>query len=96
MVVMPADAQRLYLQTPPYQSYVVAAKIATELPDALFWDDSDPHYYVRRATVDGRTILAGGRDHRTGYGDETQALAEFKPAGKQKLKCKSSSSATRT
>lgn len=70
-------AQRLYLQTPPYQSYVIAAKIETELPDALFWDDSDPYYYVRRATADGRTILAGGRDHRTGDGDEVQELAKL-------------------
>ncbi len=35
----------------------------------MFWDDSCPYWYVRRGTVDGRTILAGGCDHRTGDGD---------------------------
>ncbi|MCM2373637.1 FAD-dependent oxidoreductase [Aporhodopirellula aestuarii] len=68
------NSQRLYLQTPAYQSYVIAAKVRAALPDALFWDDSDPYHYVRRATADGRTILVGGQDHRTGNGDEPVAL----------------------
>lgn len=69
------SAQRLYVQTPAYQSYVLAARVRKPLPDALFWDDSDPYYYVRRATNDGMTILAGGCDHRTGAGDERAAAA---------------------
>ncbi|MDV6032410.1 MAG: FAD-dependent oxidoreductase [Phycisphaera sp. RhM] len=71
------NSQRLYVQTPPYQSYVIAAKVRTPLPDALFWDDSDPYFYVRRATADGGTILAGGKDHRTGAGDESVAMNEL-------------------
>ncbi len=71
------NSQRLYLQTPAYQSYVLAATVRTTLPDALFWDDSHPYYYVRRATDDGRTILVGGKDHRTGDGDEARAVADL-------------------
>jgi len=67
-------SQRLYVQTPPYQSYVIAAKVSEPLHDGQFWDDSQPYYYVRRATDEGRTILVGGCDHRTGDGDEQQSL----------------------
>jgi len=70
-------SQRLYLQTPPYQSYLLVARINYPLPDGLFWDDSQPYYYVRRVTDEGRTILVGGCDHRTGNGDEKQALAKL-------------------
>ncbi|TWU16847.1 Gamma-glutamylputrescine oxidoreductase [Allorhodopirellula heiligendammensis] len=72
------SAQQLYLQTPAYQSYVIAARIKESLPDALFWDDSEPYFYVRRATNDGMTILAGGCDHRTGAGDELAAMAALR------------------
>ncbi len=68
------SAQRLYVQTPAYQSYVLAARVREPLLDALFWDDSNPYYYVRRATHDGLTILVGGCDHRTGAGDEVAAM----------------------
>lgn len=68
------SAQRLYVQTPAYQSYVLAARVRKPLSDALFWDDSEPYYYVRRATSDGMTILVGGCDHRTGAGDEGAAV----------------------
>lgn len=65
---------RLYVQTPVYQSYVLAARVWKPLSDALFWADSEPYYYVRRATNDGMTILAGGCDHRTGAGDERTSV----------------------
>jgi glycine/D-amino acid oxidase-like deaminating enzyme/nitrite reductase/ring-hydroxylating ferredoxin subunit len=68
------DSMRLYLQTPAYQSYIIAANVASPIPDALFWDNSNPYFYVRRGTVDGSTMLAGGCDHRTGAGDETASL----------------------
>ncbi|TWT56491.1 FAD-dependent oxidoreductase [Allorhodopirellula solitaria] len=70
-----SSVQRLYLQTPAYQSYMIAARVREPIPDALFWDDSDPYYYTRRATNDGLTILAGGCDHRTGAGDEEASMA---------------------
>ena len=71
------DSHRLYLQTPAYQSYVMAVNVASPLEDALFWDDSHPYYYVRTATLDRKTILAGGKDHRTGDGDAMAALSEL-------------------
>jgi len=51
-----------------YTSYVLGAKLASgTLPEALFWDTSDPYYYLR---VDHREdheyIIFGGKDEKTG------------------------------
>ncbi len=71
------DFLQLYAQTPAYQSYVIAAKVLDPLPDALFWDDSDPYFYIRRASDDDKLILVGGCDHRTGSGDTIGSLSEL-------------------
>ena len=64
----------IYAATPAYQSYVLTARVSDPFPDALFWDSSDPYFYVRRArTDDDRLIMVGGCDHRTGAGDEVAA-----------------------
>jgi glycine/D-amino acid oxidase-like deaminating enzyme/nitrite reductase/ring-hydroxylating ferredoxin subunit len=52
----------------PYSSYAIAARTPKGLlPEALFWDTSNPYYYLR---VDaGRsfdTVIFGGEDHKTG------------------------------
>lgn len=75
------DAMRIYLQTPAYQSYVLAARVRNTCDDALFWDNSDPYFYTRRAnSTDPHLIIVGGCDHRTGAGDSQaseQKLREF-------------------
>ncbi|HUG69187.1 MAG TPA: FAD-dependent oxidoreductase, partial [Pirellulaceae bacterium] len=72
------DAFRIYLQTPAYQSYVMAVRIGRSMEDALFWDDHSPYYYTRRANSDdANLILVGGCDHRTGTGDEAEAKAKL-------------------
>lgn len=69
------DALRIYLQTPAYQSYVMAARVEQDLEDALYWDDQSPYFYTRRArSADANLVLVGGCDHRTGDGDESEAL----------------------
>jgi glycine/D-amino acid oxidase-like deaminating enzyme/nitrite reductase/ring-hydroxylating ferredoxin subunit len=74
-----SDVQRVYFQTPPYQSYVVAARVSNPPPDALFWDDNDPYYYTRRAlTIDPELIIVGGCDHRTGMGNPLAAQAQLR------------------
>jgi len=65
----------LYAATPPYQSYIVVAKVRRPPDDALYWDNSDPYYYVRRVGEDHESlILVGGCDHRTGTGDSVKAM----------------------
>lgn len=69
------DALRMYLITPPYQSYIIVARVASPGDDALFWSDSDPYYYHRRtSSIDESLILVGGCDHRTGMGNEVESL----------------------
>src|SRR5262245_29171265 len=62
-----------------YQSYVMAARVHEELPDALFWDDADPYHYIRLAASDDPSLLIiGGCDHKTGAPvDERQRFAEL-------------------
>ena len=72
------DSLTLYAATPAYQTYVIAAKVMQPPADALFWDNSDPYYYTRRLkSGDPSIVLVGGRDHRTGAGQETERLQEL-------------------
>jgi len=55
-----------------YTSYVLGARIPQGLvPEALFWDTTDPYYYLR---VDRRSdhdyIIFGGEDSKTGQEDD--------------------------
>jgi Rieske Fe-S protein len=73
----------------PYSSYAVGAKVArATLPEALFWDTSDPYYYLR---VDRHPyhdyVVFGGEDHKTSQEGDTEvrfrkleeALADYVP-----------------
>ena len=58
----------------PYSSYAVGAKIPKgTMPEALFWDTSDPYHFLR---VDQHPrhdfIIFGGEDHKTGQDDEAE------------------------
>jgi glycine/D-amino acid oxidase-like deaminating enzyme/nitrite reductase/ring-hydroxylating ferredoxin subunit len=73
-----ATLKALALQTklPLYTSYVIGARIpAGTLPQALFWDTSDPYYYIRSELVDGDDyVIFGGRDHKTGQEKDPEAV----------------------
>ncbi|MAT16290.1 MAG: oxidoreductase [Planctomyces sp.] len=71
-------SMRLYAATPPYQSYAIVAEVNNPPADALFWDNSEPYYYVRRAQSDHPSlIIAGGCDHRTGTEDTLAAFGQL-------------------
>lgn len=57
-----------------YRTYVVAARCEQEsVPDALIWDDGDPYHYVRLVEGrdgDGRYLIVGGEDHKTGQDED--------------------------
>ena len=73
-----SPALHIYAATPAYQSYVLTARVASPIVDALYWDSSDPYYYVRRVrSDDDRLIMAGGCDHRTGVGNEAEAAQQL-------------------
>jgi glycine/D-amino acid oxidase-like deaminating enzyme len=44
----------------PYQSCVLTARVVTQIPDALFWDDAEPYYYLRVASNEAPRLLVVG------------------------------------
>jgi glycine/D-amino acid oxidase-like deaminating enzyme/nitrite reductase/ring-hydroxylating ferredoxin subunit len=72
-----------------YTSYVIAGRVSRgAVPDALFWDTSDPYHYLRVEThPDHDLVIFGGEDHKTGqvrattacYDRLEGALAELVP-----------------
>ena len=72
-----------------YTSYAFGAKLPSgEFPEALFWDLSDPYYYLRvERQGDHDYAIFGGEDHKTGQLRETREaydrlekrLLEFAP-----------------
>lgn len=69
----------------PYTSYVVRAELAdSSIPEALFWDTTDPYYYLRIDKEDSKKYaIFGGRDCKTGQ--ESNPDENFK-AVESKLK----------
>lgn len=58
------------LRQAPYQSYVLVARVAEVVPDALYWDDDQPYHYLRlAASGDPHLVIVGGADHKTGQAD---------------------------
>jgi len=65
----------------PYSSYVVSGTLPHGvIPEACFWDTSDPYYYLRieaGQTTDG--FIFGGLDHKTGQvADAAQRLDDLR------------------
>lgn len=61
----------------PYQSYVITARVAEAIEDALYWDTVDPYHYTRICSSDDTQLLMiGGADHRTGDKRETDQCFE--------------------
>lgn len=63
-----ASATLLQSKLAPYTTYAIAARLPySSLRESLFWDTSEPYYYLRidRQGDDCRAIF-GGNDHKTG------------------------------
>ena len=58
-----------------YTSYVIAGRVPSgAVPDALWWETSDPYHYLRvepHKSFD--VVIFGGEDHKTGQQDDTAA-----------------------
>jgi glycine/D-amino acid oxidase-like deaminating enzyme/nitrite reductase/ring-hydroxylating ferredoxin subunit len=56
-----------------YSTYAVGARVPRNaLPDALFWDTSNPYDYVRIMEDEkGPVLIVGGSDHKTGQEENT-------------------------
>lgn len=58
----------------PYTSYVLAARLAQQIPSALYWDLHEPYFYTN-ALPDNRLVV-GGMDHATGEDPDTDERFE--------------------
>jgi glycine/D-amino acid oxidase-like deaminating enzyme/nitrite reductase/ring-hydroxylating ferredoxin subunit len=58
-----------------YSSYVLGGRAPKGgVPDALFWDTADPYNYLRiDARRDVDYVIFGGKDHKTGQANDTEA-----------------------
>jgi glycine/D-amino acid oxidase-like deaminating enzyme len=58
-----------------YTSYAIAGRVKPGVvPDALFWDTSDPYHYLRlERHRDYDEVIFGGEDHKTGQVSHTGA-----------------------
>lgn len=50
-----------------YRTFAIGARIAGNIPSALYWDTADPYHYVRLADD---VLIVGGEDHKTGQADD--------------------------
>lgn len=62
----------------PYSSYAVGAKVPKgTVPEACFWDTSDPYFYLRVEAGEKEDYLIwGGADHKTGQESDTAGCFE--------------------
>src|ERR1051325_2964605 len=58
----------------PYSSYAIGARVPSgTIPEASYWDTSDPYYYLRVDAGKGHDYaIFGGEDHKTGQKSNTQ------------------------
>jgi len=70
----PVGFNLLQTQLTPMQSYLLTVALPEGIAPALYWDTSDPYFYLRPYGDDGRPlVLVGGCDHRTGQEENPQA-----------------------
>jgi glycine/D-amino acid oxidase-like deaminating enzyme/nitrite reductase/ring-hydroxylating ferredoxin subunit len=56
----------LHTRVAPYFSYVMAAVVKEKIDAGLYWDTSDPYFYLRPFQPMTNLWIVGGRDHKTG------------------------------
>jgi len=66
------DHALYYARMYPKRSYVLAVELATEPPEGLYYDPSEPYFSLRPLPDRERPMaLVGGQNHRTGHGGST-------------------------
>jgi glycine/D-amino acid oxidase-like deaminating enzyme/nitrite reductase/ring-hydroxylating ferredoxin subunit len=71
---MPMLDRGLYFaRVHPERSYVLAARIRSRLPEAMYLSTEKPAHSIRAHPVDeGHVLLIGGESHKTGQSDTTE------------------------
>jgi glycine/D-amino acid oxidase-like deaminating enzyme/nitrite reductase/ring-hydroxylating ferredoxin subunit len=66
------DDALYFARLSPKRSYVVAARIAGEPPEGLYYYPREPYFSVRPHAGEVSLVLIGGQNHRTGHGGSTE------------------------
>ena len=78
------DRVTIHTKQAPYRTYVIGVKILKDaVPNALYWDNSDPYHYIRlvkdrhpdsinAGEADYNVMIIGGEDHKTGQEENEQ------------------------
>ncbi|AHG04518.1 FAD-dependent oxidoreductase [Halobacterium sp. DL1] len=62
------DEGLYFARLEPKRSYVLAARLAGETPDSIYYRQSDPYFSVRpHPAGDESLVLFGGQNHKTGH-----------------------------
>jgi glycine/D-amino acid oxidase-like deaminating enzyme/nitrite reductase/ring-hydroxylating ferredoxin subunit len=72
-----SDMVQTHAKSAPYRTFVVALTVPHgSVPDALYWDDSDPYTYIRlQPGADHDHLIVGGEDYKTGQeSDDAERL----------------------
>ena len=68
----PVEDDALYFsRLSPKRSYVVAARLAGDAPEGMYYDPMEPYFSVRPHAGEDSLVLIGGQNHRTGHGGTT-------------------------
>ncbi len=68
------DRGLYFARLEPKRSYVLAARLAGETPEGMYYRASDPHFSVRpHPAGDESLVLLGGQNHKTGHEDSGEA-----------------------
>ncbi|WP_227356062.1 FAD-dependent oxidoreductase [Haladaptatus salinisoli] len=66
------DKARYYERLSPKRSYVLAVRLADEVPEGMYYEPEEPYFSVRPHPAGEESMaLVGGQSHRTGHGGST-------------------------
>ncbi|MCB0412307.1 MAG: FAD-binding oxidoreductase, partial [Bdellovibrionales bacterium] len=68
-----------------YRSFLGVFQTDTSWPPGLYWDTSQPYYYLRPLNEDGRLLLIGGKDKPVGYEGSANSFQDLQVFAEQKL-----------
>jgi glycine/D-amino acid oxidase-like deaminating enzyme/nitrite reductase/ring-hydroxylating ferredoxin subunit len=66
------DRALYFARLSPKRSYVLAARLAGDVPTGMYYHPHEPYFSVRpRPAGNDHSVLVGGQNHRTGHGGST-------------------------
>lgn len=84
---IPPGINILHLRCAPWRSYAIAVRLKDAIyPEGLIYDMKDPYHYYRSQRIGSESyLIAGGKDHKTGEGSNTDHVFSALRAHVQKI-----------